>query len=131
MKSNGKLAAKTAAKRKTTSTKTTAAPKAQLTAKPAAKKNGKKRVVTKSTVPPQFRVLKQLAAAKDPRFWELRHEFRAYFHALPEEEREPFLEGLGHPHLEYLVMAMIAARGGRSPSKATLYRCVGSASETQ
>lgn len=117
MKSNGKLATKTVAKRKTTSTKPMVTAKAKLTAKPAAKKNGKKRAVVKSTVPPQFRVLKQLAAAKDPRFWELRREFRAYFYALPEEEREPFLEGLGEPYLDYLVMAMIQEGEGSRPTK--------------
>ena len=117
MKSNGKLAAKTAAKRKTTSTKTPVATKSKATVKSAAKKNGKKQAAASSTVPPQFRVLKQLAAAKDPRFWELRLEFRAYFYALPEEEWEPFLEGLGPPYLDYLVMAMIAARAGKKSVK--------------
>jgi len=117
MKSNGKLAAKTVAKRKTTGTKTTAPPKATLTAKATAKKNGQKRQAVKSTVPPQFRVLKQLAAAKDPRFWELRREFRDYLYSLPEEDREPFMEGLGQPYIDYLAMAMIAARAGKKSVK--------------
>lgn len=117
MKSNGKLAAKTAAKSKATSTKTTVATKSKATVKSAAKKNGKKRAVAKSTVPPQFRVLKQLAAAKDPQFWELRREFRAYFYTLPEEEWEPFLEGLGEPYLDYLVMALVQEGKGRKPTK--------------
>lgn len=106
MKSNGKLAAKTAAKRKTTSTKTTAAAKAKLTAKPAAKKNGKKRAVVKSTVPPQFRALPRLAKLDDPRFWTLRRELRDYFNNLPEEEVEPFLAGLKEPYQGYLFIEL-------------------------
>ena len=68
--------------------------------------NGARRPRVKSTVPPQFRELKQLAAANDPRFWELRREFKDYFYTLPEAEIEPFVEGLGEPYLGYLFIEL-------------------------
>lgn len=85
--------------------------------KPAAKESARKRRTIKSTVPPQFRELKQLAAANDPRFWTLRREFRDYLYTLPEEEVEPFLEGLGEPYLGYLVMAMVQERGQKKSAR--------------
>lgn len=85
--------------------------------KTAAKKSARKRRTVKSTVPPQFRELKQLAAANDPRFWTLRREFRDYLYTLPEEEVEPFLEGLGEPYLGYLVMALVQERGRKKPAR--------------
>ncbi len=76
------------------------------TVKRAAKKSNKKRRVIKSTVPPQFRAMKRLAATKDPRFWTLRRELRDYLYSLPEEEVEPFLDGLGEPYLGYLFIEL-------------------------
>lgn len=107
MKSNGKSATKTTAKRignlKTAGRKVSKTAGAKRPAKKVASKNVKKRQVVKSTVPPQFRELKQLAAKKDPRFQQLRREFRDYFYSLSDEEVTPFLEGLGYPYIDYLV----------------------------
>lgn len=83
--------------------------------KATGKQSGKKRRLIKSTVPPQFRELKQLAAKNDPRFWELRTEFRDYFRALPEEKVEPFLKGLGRPYLDYLVIALAQQSSAENP----------------
>ncbi len=110
MKQSSKKATKKVAKK-------SAAPKAAAK-KQAAKGNGKakgrqsgkKRRTIKSTVPPQFRELKRLAVAKDPRFWELRKQFKDYFRGLPEEAVEPFLKGLGDPYLGYLVMELVQER---------------------
>ncbi len=71
-------------------------------AKRNGKQSGKKRRTIKSTVPPQFRELPKLGEANDPRFWELRSEFKDYFKSLPDEEVEPFLDGLKRPFVDYL-----------------------------
>jgi hypothetical protein len=111
MKSNGKKAAKATASRngnlKAVGRKGTKTASAKRSTKMTASKNGKKREVAKSTVPPRFRELKQLAAKNDPRFWELRLEFRDFVRNMPEDEMEPFMEGLGQPYLDYLVTALI------------------------
>jgi hypothetical protein len=105
MKSNGKSATKTTANRignlKPVSRKATKTASAKRPAKKSARKNGGKRQTVKSTVPPQFRVLRRMDP-KDPRYWELRDRFREYYKSLPEEEIEPFLEGLKRPFLDYL-----------------------------
>lgn len=75
---------------------------AKANGKAPGKQNGKKRRSIKSTVPPQFRELPKLGEANDPRFWELRSEFKDYFKSLPEEEVEPFLNGLKYPFVDYL-----------------------------
>jgi len=116
MKSNGKSATKTAASRsgklKAASRKTT---KTSSSKRPAKKAASKKRQVVKSTVPPKFRELKRLEAAEDPRFWELRKEFRDYFNNLSEEEVEPFLEGLRHPYTDYLAIEMVRQSWRENP----------------
>jgi len=86
-------------------------------AKTAAKKSARKRRTIKLTVPPQFRELKRLASTNDPRFWTLRREFRDYLYTLPDEQVEPFLEGLEEPYLGYLVMALVQERGRKKPVK--------------
>jgi len=92
----------------------TATPKSAAR-KRAAKRISKQRMSVKSTVPPQFRELKQLAAKNDPRFWELRDEFRDYFRSLPEQEVEPFLKGLGRPYLDYLAIALAQESWAKNP----------------
>ncbi len=103
MKSNSKSTTKTTASRsgklKAPNRK---AAKTSSSKRPAKKAASKKRLVVKSTVPPKFRELKQLAAKKDPRFLQLRREFRDYFYSLSDEEVPPFLEGLGYPYMDYL-----------------------------
>jgi hypothetical protein len=93
-RSNGKL--KTAGRN---STKTASGERA---AKQAAKKSSKKRRTIKSTVPPQFRAMPKMDA-KDPRFWELREQFKNFYKSLPEEEVDNFVKGLKRPFLDYLV----------------------------
>lgn len=116
--SSKKATIKTAKKaaRKSATTKT-------ATKKQAAKRNGKtnsrERRSIKSTVPPQFRELPKLGEANDPRFWELRSEFKDYFKSLPDEEVEPFLDGLKRPFVDYLSIELAqeswrnSQRGGR------------------
>lgn len=116
MKSNGKNATKTTANRngklKAASRK---AAKTSSSKRPAKKAASKKRLAVKSTVPPKFRELKRLEAAEDPRFWELRKEFRDYFNNLSEEEVEPFLEGLRHPYTDYLAIELVRQSWRENP----------------
>jgi hypothetical protein len=114
-KKTAKLSSRSNGKLRTAGSKQTKTASGKPTVKRAAKKSSKKRRVIKSTVPPQFRELKRLAATNDPRFWTLRREFRDYLYTLPEEEVEPFLEGLGEPYLGYLVMAVVQERGRKKP----------------
>ncbi len=116
-KKTAKLSSRSNGKLKATGRKSTKTASGEKTAKQAAKKSSKKRRVIKSTVPPQFRELKMLAAAEDPRFWTLRREFRDYLYTLPDEQVEPFLEGLEEPYLGYLVMALVQERGRKKPVK--------------
>ncbi|MGH9844952.1 MAG: hypothetical protein ACREEM_40055 [Blastocatellia bacterium] len=62
--------------------------------------------------------MKKLAAKNDPRFWELRREFRDYVRNMPEDEMEPFMEGLGQPYLDYLVTALIQQSWKEDPVSA-------------
>jgi hypothetical protein len=114
MKSSGKKTTPSATSRgmksKPMSRKMAKAGGAKTAAKKVASKNGKKQRPVRSTVPPQFRELRQLAAKNDPRFWKLRDEFRDYFRCLPEEEIGIFWEGLGQPYLDYLALALIQSR---------------------
>jgi len=115
MRSNGKRATKATASRKGSLKTASKTASAKRPARKAASRNGKRRQVVNSTVPPQFRELKQLAATNDPRFWELRTEFRDYFRSLPEEEVEQFLKGLGRPYLDYLTLALAQESWAENP----------------
>jgi hypothetical protein len=79
---------------------------AKRNGKATGKQSGKKRRSIKSTVPPQFRVLPRLGEANDPRFWELRREFKDYFKSLPDEEAEAFIAGLEYPFVDYLALEL-------------------------
>ncbi|MGH9833562.1 MAG: hypothetical protein ACREBD_17595 [Blastocatellia bacterium] len=114
-KKSAKLSSRSNGKLKTAGRKSTKTASSKQTAKQAAKKSVKRPRTIKSTVPPQFRELKRLAATNDPRFWTLRREFRDYLYTLPDEEVEPFLEGLEQPFLDYLVMAVVQERGRKKP----------------
>ncbi len=110
-----KLSSRSNGKLKTSGKKSAKAASGKRAVKQVAKKSAKKRRVIKSTVPPQFREMKRLAATNDPRFWTLRREFRDYLYTLPDEQVEPFLEGLEEPYLDYLVMALVQERGRKKP----------------
>jgi hypothetical protein len=116
-KKTAKLRSRSNGKLKPSGGKSAQAASGKRASRQAAKKGAKKRRTTKSTVPPQFRELKQLAAKKDPRFWDLRKQFRDYLRGLPEESVEPFLAGLGEPYLGYLVMEMIQERANPYAAK--------------
>jgi len=105
-KKTAKLSSRSNGKLKTASRKSAKTASGKRTPKQAAKKNGKKRRAITSTVPPQFREMKRLAATNDPRFWTLRRELRDYLYSLPDEEVEPFLDGLGEPYLGYLCVEL-------------------------
>jgi hypothetical protein len=111
MKSKGERATKTTAspiaKLKPASRKAAKTVRAKRPVRKAASTSGRMRQRSKSSLPAQFRPLKQLSLAKDPRFWTLRKEFKDYFRQLPEEEKEPFLDGLGSDYLGYLLMELI------------------------
>jgi hypothetical protein len=117
MRQSGKKATKKTAKK---AVRKSAAPKTEAkkqAAKLNGKQGGKKRRTIKSTVPLRFRELPKLGEANDPRFWELRSEFKDYFKSLPDEEVEPFLDGLKRPFVDYLSIEL-AQESWRNSRKA-------------